>query len=375
MKTKLTEQNSTLLHLSLISGIGPATVERLVAGLSLDDLSVLYQFSEIDFMQRCGISQRLAHLLVSGLADKRRLDFECELMQLHDIDFVTIADAEYPNLLKQIHMPPVVLYVQGKLPAAQTKNLAVVGSRKANAYAYRVTRLLLPPLVNHTICIVSGGALGADAIAHSVALENNGVTVAVLGAGLLRTYPRQNNALFKSIVEHGGALVSPFPLETEAMPGNFPARNRIIAGLSQVCLVVQAAEKSGALITASWSLDAGRDVCAVPGAIDDPLSAGCNNLLRQGAHVITGPHDLLHLFGVSPVSDRAQQQSLVPQAAHTFDDELEANIYQRCEQPIGFDDLLAHLQIDHCELQEKLFKLQLDGKLEQNFMGLWKAIP
>jgi len=375
MKTDLTKQNKTLLHLSLISGIGPATVEKLVAGFSLETVADIYQFSESDFSARCGVSQRVAHLIVAGLKDQRRLDFELELMQLHDITCLTIADEAYPALLKQIHLPPIVLYVRGILPAARTKSLAVVGSRKANAYAHRVTRLLLPPLIQHNVCIVSGGALGADAIAHSVTLENNGTTVAVLGAGLLRAYPRQNNGLFKSIVENGGALISPFPLETEATPGNFPARNRIIAGLSQVCLVLQAAEKSGALITASWALDAGRDVCAVPGPIDDPLSAGCNNLLRQGAHVITGPQDLLHLFGLAVTSERAQQQSLITESAPVFEDEIEATIYRRCAQPIGFDDLLAELELDHCVLQEKLFKLQLDGKLEQNFMGFWKALP
>ena len=275
--------------------------------------------------------------------------------------------------LKQIHLPPVVLYVQGTLPPPATKMLAVVGSRKANAYAHRVTRLLLPPVIEQNVCIVSGGALGADTIAHSVTLENNGTTLAVLGAGLLRAYPRQNNGLFKSIVEHGGALISPFPLETEATPGNFPARNRIIAGLSQVCLVLQAAEKSGALITASWALEAGRDVCAVPGAIDDPVSYGCNNLLRQGAHVITGPNDLLHLFGLGHQPDRALQQSVIS-AEPVFDDDLEKVIYQSCSQAIGFDDLLSKLEIDHYQLQEKLFKLQLDGKLEQNFMGFWQAV-
>lgn len=372
METNLTEQNKILLHLSLISGIGPATVEKLVAGFSLENLSDVYQFSVSDFIQRCGVSQHVAHLLVEGLRSKRRLEFELELMQLHNIAVVTIADEHYPVLLKQIHLPPVVLYVQGNLPSPRTQMLAVVGSRKANAYAHRVTRLLLPPVIEQKVCIVSGGALGADTIAHSVTLECNGTTLAVLGAGLLRAYPRQNNGLFKSIIDHGGALISPFSLETEATPGNFPARNRIIAGLSQICLVLQAAEKSGALITASWALEAGRDVCAVPGAIDDPISFGCNNLLRQGAHVITGPQDLLHLFGLGHKNDRALQQTVIPALA--FDDELERIIYESCAQPMGFDDLLVQLQIDHCQLQEKLFKLQLDGKLAQNFMGMWSAI-
>ncbi len=373
MKTNLTEQNKTLLHLSLISGIGPATVEKLVAGFSLEKLSDVYQFSVSDFMHRCGVSQNIAQLLVDGLRSKRRLELELELMQLHNVAAVTIADEHYPVLLRQIHLPPVVLYVQGNLPSAPTQTLAVVGSRKANAYAHRVTRLLLPPVIEQNVCIVSGGALGADTIAHSVTLECNGITLAVLGTGLLRAYPRQNNGLFKSIVEHGGALISPFPLETEATPGNFPARNRIIAGLSKICLVIQAAEKSGALITASWALEAGRDVCAVPGAIDDPISFGCNNLLRQGAHVITGPQDLLHLFGLGHKDDRALQQTVISSVT-AFDDELEKIIYESCSQTMGFDDLLAQLQIDHCQLQEKLFKLQLDGKLAQNFMGMWSAI-
>ena len=170
----------------------------------------------------------------------------------------------------------------------------------------RVTSFI-PELVHNGCSIVSGGALGIDGLAHRATLEAQGVTVAVLGSGLLKPYPAAHKTLFKKIIECRGALVSCFPLLTEPKPALFPARNRIIAGLSRGCLVVQAGIPSGALITAQYAVDEGREVFAVPGSLDNPLSVGCHRLISQGATLVTSASDILASFGIMPEPSAKKQ--------------------------------------------------------------------
>ena len=264
----------TILHLSLIQGVGPGRVNRLINNFDKDQLCQIYHFSVSDLIHRCGFTERQAELLHGGLQDERVLEDEIQLIEKHNVQVLTITDKGYPYLLKQIHLPPTLIYVKGSL-GVQEKSLAIIGSRKAHRYAENIINDLMPALIAHEWTIVSGGALGADTMAHRAALQNNGKTVAVLGSGLLIPYPSRNVHLFEKIIESGGAVVSPFPLMMDAIPGNFPARNRIISGLSRGCLVVQAAKRSGASITASFALEQGREVFAVPGSITDELSAGC----------------------------------------------------------------------------------------------------
>ena len=401
--------NRILLHINLIPGIGPAVVETLVKNVGIENIGQLYTFGAQEFMQ-LGVKQGAAHALAQGLADQKILDKEFEYINRYGIKMVTCFDASYPSLLKHIHLPPVILYYQGIFieEPESTPRLAVVGSRKAGHYCQKVARLLLPSLIDYGFCIVSGGALGADTIAHQITLESQGKTVAVIGAGLLNPYPAQNRALFDEIIESGGALVSPFPLTASAQPGNFPARNRIISGLSSACLVLQAAEKSGALITASCALEQGREVCAVPGPIDDPLSAGCHKILSQGAHIATCVEDILNALNFQESYGGAHAQTLKRSKENTGEENAqttigatitlktatkkevanpngkqsrkpepvpttpEEKIVHLCQQPISFDDLLAQLSIEAGALRGLLFDLQLDGKIEQNFMGLWQ---
>ncbi|MBT4594559.1 DNA-protecting protein DprA, partial [bacterium] len=286
--------SSVLWHLSLTDGVGPATAIRLlksVCGLLLADLaeasqfkldliSKIFSFSAHDFVMRCGLSQRAAEACVRGLADASLLHSEGELALRHGVHVVTLADAEYPQLLRNIHRPPIVLYIKGA-KLKETPSIAVVGTRRANHYARRALELVVPELAASGWSVVSGGAVGVDTVAHELAIECRGHTAVVLGSGLLRPYPSTNKKLFESVVARGGSVVSPFPLEARPEKGNFPARNRVVAGLAKSCLVVQAPGRSGALITASYALAENRDVYAVPGAVDDVLSQGCHDLIRQ----------------------------------------------------------------------------------------------
>jgi len=203
---------------------------------------------------------------------------------------VFILDKEYPALLKQIHLPPIILYCRGA--KLSNNNFSIVGSRKGSIYAENVCKHIIPKLIDQ-YTIISGGALGVDSMAHKEAIKSGGRTVAVLGSGFLQPYPRENIDLFRAIVDNGGTVISPFNLKMEPLKGNFPARNRIIAGMSVGTLVVQAAVKSGAHITAAFALEQGREVFAVPGSIFEEISLGCHSLIQQGAKLVSCPEDIL----------------------------------------------------------------------------------
>ena len=218
-------------------------------------------------------------------------------------------------------------------------------------------------------------------MAHKATLDAGGTTVAVLGSGLLEPYPSQNIKLFETIAQTG-AVVSAFPLTMEGLPGNFPARNRIIAGLSRGTVVVAAARKSGALITARYALDQGREVFAVPGHIDDELSLGCHDLIKQGAVLVSEVADIVREFGfdvdlapeVTPVKngDKAAQGSIL---SHSSEEKLsEHPILRYCKEPCSMEDLLGTAGMEYSQLVQHLFDLQIEGRVEQTAAGLWQAL-
>lgn len=371
--------NRTILHCALIAGIGDVTIGKLGAVLAQDRCAELYDWGVGDYVERANVSLSQAQLLVKGLADISLLDRELALIERHKVDWATCTDTNYPAVLKTIYAPPAVLFWQGAEPAAFESVMAWVGSRAANRYARAVTNRFIPELVAAGWTIASGGALGADSMAHEAVLAAGGKTIAIIGSGLLRPYPATNKNLFEKIIAAGGSLVSPFPLEMQAMPGNFPARNRIISGLSRAVVVVQAAEKSGARITALQALDQGREVCVIPGDIFDPLSAGCHRLLLEGATPVTCVADLLRTVGCSPVGCSPAGCSPVP--TKTINRAVQKNIefagdplLAVCREPRTFDELLLAVGCDSSQLQERLFNLQLDGVVIQDFLGRFTAV-
>ena len=205
---------------------------------------------------------------------------------------------EYPPLLQEIHDPPEQLYVWGKIP--EMPMLAVVGTRKASPYGKQITPRLVQDLASAGLCVVSGLAYGIDALAHEAALDAEAKTVAVLGSGLDRTslYPREHWRLAEKIVAAGGAVVSEYPEGTQPLAHHFPARNRIVAGMSLGVLVIEAPEKSGALITADLALRENRDVFCVPGSIASQNSVGPNRLIQLGAKLVMGAEDVLEELGI-----------------------------------------------------------------------------
>lgn len=367
------KNTKVLLHLSLIPNIGPASVLKLIHVFyekfrqththpqitkPTFDLEELYEYEANNFVHKFGVSKRIAHLLSNGLKDKKSLEQELNLIKKYNIIILSFLDQNYPESLKQIYHPPLVIYCKGAPLGSNSKRIAIVGSRKADTYAKVCIEKIVPDLVQNNWAIVSGGAAGVDSMAHSQTLKNNGKTIVVFGSGLMCPYPAANKELFRSIVKNGGTLVSPFSLQTPPSKGNFPARNRIIAGLSEGCIVVQAAEKSGALITSQFALDQGKQVFALPGLIDHELSAGCHKLLQQGAKLITNSNDIFEEFG-EEVKPTQKKESTHP-------------IIKYLEKPMSIDELSNKTKLSLADLQNQLFTLQLEGKVKQNFAGLWE---
>lgn len=238
---------------------------------------------------------------------------EIEKLQKFNIGYITMYDKQYPDLLKEAHDHPVVLYVRGNIEALKTPSLAVVGSRKFTHYGQKIAYQLSKDCSMAGLGIVSGLALGIDAVAHKAALDAGGITIGVLGCGLDRIYPASNLMLGREILEKGGAIVSEFTPGTPPLKYNFPARNRIIAGLSLGTLVIEAAKQSGALITAYQALEYNREVFAVPGNIDSETSVGTNLLIQKGAKLVSKPEDILEEFNIEAKNIEQKNRETLPE--------------------------------------------------------------
>ena len=379
----------TILHLSLIENIGPTFIQKLVEIIGLHAISDVYRFSLHDFT-RLGISEVRAQLLIDGLQDQALLQKELELIESLNVSIITFWCESYPDRLRHIDAAPPVLYLQGNASLLlQDKMLACVGARLAHSYAQDCLNRIVVPMICDGWIIVSGGAAGADTFAHKTALQHGGKTIAVFGSGLCYQYPGKNKALFQEIIDSGGLIVSSFPMRTQPLQHCFPIRNRIVSGLSVGCLVLQAAVKSGALITAQYALDQGREVFAVPGPIYDPLSAGCHELVKLGAKLVTETQDILDelMPNLRPTikqenfitnadlqskQEKKSQKNIVASSVNDSVDEVERLILQYAIIPISIDDLLIKVGVTASVLHDKLFMLSLDGKIEQDCTGLWK---
>lgn len=280
-------EKECLIFLNLIS-VGYRTVQKLrerYASLS-EALSASAQCLE----KIPGIRKPT----IASIVEKRNtsvLKNELGLLKKSGCRLVAICEDEYPSQLKEIHNPPLVLYIKGDIAEQDINSIAIVGTRKPTDYGKRTARKIAFDLAGNGVTVVSGLAVGLDSQAHQGALDAGGRTIAVLGSGLMRMYPQSNVKMAKDI-EKNGAVISEFPLEVAPFRSNFPIRNRIISGLSLATVVVEASAVSGTLITAGFALDQGRTVFAVPGNIDQPTSEGANALIKQGASLIQSTEDI-----------------------------------------------------------------------------------
>ncbi|MBU2592632.1 MAG: DNA-processing protein DprA [Patescibacteria group bacterium] len=287
------------------------------------------------------------------------------------IAVITWKDEQYPKDLKEIPVSPPVLYLIGNIDLLKNPKIAVVGSRKISNYGRQATEKLTAQLVSAGLTIVSGLAYGVDQAAHQAAITNQGKTVAVLGCGVDRIYPIENTDLYRKIAKDH-LLVSEFPPGAPPLPGNFPARNRIVAGISKAVLVVEAARKSGALITASSAAEQGKDVFAVPGPITSPVSEGTSWLIQQGAKLVFSADDILGELNL-PVGKAAQSASAKTNEAilENLSEKERAILCQIENQPLGFDDIIAKTGISPAETGSLLTIMKIKGIVREVGEGKW----
>ncbi len=284
--------------LSSLPGIGARRFYDLIA--RFETAENVFNSKEAELKSHNLIGEETAKLIVNN-RNIEKIDKYLKKVKDNGINIYLSNQEEYPINLKNIYDPPPVLYSIGELRESDNQSVAIVGSRKATEYGLRTAERLAEELAQNGITVVSGMALGIDAAAHKGALKSMGRTIAVLGSGVTHVHPKSNLNIYNEIIKNG-AVVSEYPLGMTPMPGNFPARNRIISGLSLGTVIVEAGVKSGSLITADFALEQGREVFAVPGSINAPNSKGTNNLIKNGAKLVSEVNDILEELNLD--SDR-----------------------------------------------------------------------
>lgn len=284
-----------------------------------------------------------------------------------DIHFVIKDDVNYPKRLLNMYDPPWYLYYLGELPDENLPTIAIIGARGCSSYGSEAARKLAKELATNKIQVISGLAKGVDGYAHRGALEGKGKTYGVIGSGVNICYPRENFQLFHDI-EYQGGIISEYPLDSPALAFHFPVRNRIIAGLSDGILVVEAKEKSGTLITVDCGLEQGKDIYALPGKISDPLSMGCNRLIQNGAKLIQSANDIIdELVERYPFLNKKgknkRQESILFEDQVTSEEKLV--LMKLGYEPVHFEQLLIDTGLETVKLMEVVFVLQTKGLIKE----------
>ena len=348
------------IGLSFVHGAGPALFYNLINrfGSPTEVLNAPGSVTKEIGSLRSGY---LAELSDTGRLRRRA---ERELSELDKIGARALIrdESDYPELLKHIGQPPPVIYVRGRRSLLNMTSVAIVGSRAATSYGRRVSRTIARDLAWSGLCVVSGLALGIDAEAHAGALDGEGATTGVLGCGLDVVYPRGNQRLFERIKEFG-LLISEYPLTTPPEGYRFPARNRIIAGLSRAVVVVEASQRSGSLITVQYGLEEGRDIFAVPGQVDSVKSAGTHWLVQQGASLAVSAADIVEQLTIDPGCRRSQVKDC-NDSRPTLKPELE-ELWSMIEPYPQFREaLLQRSGLQPEQFNEALLVLELEGLIE-----------
>lgn len=361
-------ENEALVVLNAVEGIGNAYIKKLIAFYG--SAVKVFSQSETALVGDKIVREKIAANILKFPKDKF-LKSEYNLINKKQVRIITALDSDYPPALKDISDAPFVLYVKGNIPEDRLA-LGFVGSRKASLYGINIAEKFALRFAELGITIVSGMARGIDTAAHKGSLKARGITVAALGCGLSNVYPPENAKLLDDI-SRDGAVVSEFPMETKPLPQNFPRRNRIISGLSLGVVVVEAAQRSGALITADYALEQGREVYAVPGKVDSPSSAGVNNLIKQGAKLVTCIEDVL--------------EDLSPQLAECLKDSEKSQVgrsnHRNILKEISAEEkiILDLIGSKTIQIDEMVDKLEIHVKrlavvlLQMEMKGLIKQLP
>lgn len=350
------------LALTLLPGIGPIRVQRLLKRFESPQRILSASARELQTVK--GFGSEMASLIVRW-EDHIDLPEEHRRIREHDIDLITLDSTDYPRSLREIHDPPFLLFVKGKLLDRDQHAIAVVGSRRCTHYGTEAARKLSFQLAYTGITVISGLARGIDTAAHEAALAAKGRTIAVLGSGIGHIYPPENAALADKIA-CSGAVISEFPVLYVPDKQSFPLRNRIVSGMSFGILVAEAPARSGALITANQALDQGRNVYAVPGPIDRPTSVGCNRLIQQGASLVIDVDDILEeremLFPrESSTSGAATADSVTAKL-----DDTEKTVYEALESSeTQIDIIIQRTKLPSSTVSSTLLRLEMKRLVKQ----------
>lgn len=343
-----------LMWLSRVEGIGFKRANQLLEHFGSAEAIWHAEPAEI----RQVFPDKMGEVLIVSRDEEQLNEWIIELEE-KQIDFYSYWHPRYPKLLREIYSPPLGIYVRGELPDDEIDTVAIIGARKCSRYGATVAYQIAKDLGKTNIIVVSGMARGIDSEGHKGILDGGGKTIAVLGCGVDICYPPENRELMEHIIQNG-CILSEYPPGMPAVPGNFPARNRIIAGLSKMVVVVEAGKKSGTLITADMALEYGRDVYVVPGNVTSALSYGTNALIKQGCPIITEGKDILIALGIA-YKDEEKVKFKIKTAENISAEEKEVYSLIEEDTPISAEALCRKLQKEIQEVQYILSLLELSG--------------
>jgi len=347
------------------------------AGLSAAQLAQLASWAGVPergdpaHFEALGLTTRMASMVASP--DERAIDSDLRWLESSGACLLAATDVAYPALLRESPDAPAVLYVLGNVAALADPQIAMVGSRSCTAGGRETARRFAAWFAQAGLAVTSGLALGIDTASHEGALQAGGLTLAVLGCGLDTCYPRENQKLFDRIAA-SGALVSEFPPGTAPRAALFPQRNRIIAGLSSGTVVVEAASRSGSLITARLAGIAGRDVFAIPGSIHNEMARGCHELIRQGAKLVERPEDVLSELKISLSAQLLASAKPSPAGGPVLDKEYKILLDALAFEPAGVDTLIERTGLSSESIASMLLVLELDGHVAPHPGGRYSRI-
>ncbi len=340
---------------NLVKGIGAVRLQALLDHFG--DLSLAWD-SPADALLAAGMSQKIVANFFA-VRNEVNLDQFYDRILKHGTLVLTWQDDAYPQRLREIDQPPPVLYLKGTYQVEDAWSVAIVGTRRATAYGQRVAGELASYLAQNGVTVISGLARGIDAAAHLAALKAGGRTIAVLGNGVDQVYPPEHRNLSEQIMANG-CLLSDYAPGTPPDSANFPPRNRIISGLSMATVVVEAGETSGALITATFAAEQGRDVFAVPGSIYAVQSKGANRLIQDGAHPLLEMKDVLAVMNLTQVAEQRSARLTLPE------DPVEARLYQSLtDEPTHIDEICAQVGLPIDQVSPALAMMELKGFVRQ----------
>jgi DNA processing protein len=361
------------LTLNRADGVGPTTFTKLIKHFGSVDRALGASVGELTKIS--GIGNKTAEL-IAATRGKSNVKKELELAKKLGVWIIHLEDQRYPPVLKQIYDPPPILYIKGSVSRQDNLAISIVGTRRCSLYGQEQASRLAYLLGSAGFTIVSGMARGIDTAAHQGALSAGGRTIAVQGCGLANIFPPENKRLFE-VIAQSGACISELPLQYEPLSENFPPRNRIIAGLSMGTIIIEAGLHSGALITARAALENNREVMAVPGKIDSPLSKGTHQLLKEGATLVESSDDVIEALGYIGEQLKSHVRAMVDNASDSVENSLfdisalklssnEKRIYDHLsKEPVHLEQIITNTEMAAGSVNANLISLRLKGLIRQ----------